>query len=182
MLNYNFQLFRAISVPTQSPSGYIYIEPKQKYLLTTFSREQTSYLTQHEFNSCFKNYNRHFFCNTHNPVFISHAKDFDCENKLLAHATTVPASCLIKQTVTADYWIQLSNNEYLFVLNEPQQVDLICDLKLTTHPIHDTGILGIPPKCQLRSKNILINSGNFDREPRLDIRLHSVNKHFHNPT
>lgn len=175
LLNTQFQVFRTFSVPTKGPSGYSYILPQQDVLLTTLSRDQTTYLTKYELNSCFVAQADQFICRTHNPIFISHTKEFDCELSLLKSSRTIPSSCVIKQAVTSDYWIQLNQNDYIFVLDQPQSIDVICYDNLTSLHVQDTGIVSIPPKCQLRSQNLIINSGNKDRTSKHTSFIPSLN-------
>lgn len=160
LLNTNYQLFRTIAVPTKNTHGYTYIEPQRDIILVSFTREQSTYLSKTEFQSCFQNHDNKFFCESHNPIFISSTKNFDCEMQLLNHAKTIPKSCNVKQTVIGDYWIQIDSNRYIFVLNEPSTIDLLCYQNVTHYNLDNTGILQIPQKCQIRSKNLILHAGN----------------------
>lgn len=160
LINTNYQIFRTFAVPTKGPHGYSYIEPQTDILLVSFNRDQSTYLSKADFHTCFQNIDSTHICESHNPIFISSTKNFDCELQLLNHARSVPKSCTIKQAIAGDYWIQIDSNHYIFVLDEPLTVDLICNNNITHYPLAETGTILIPPKCQIRSKDLILYAGN----------------------
>lgn len=162
LISTNYQLFLTIPIPTKSPHGYSYIEPQKDVLLVSLNRDQSTFLSKQDFKSCFLNHDKKYFCESHNPIYIATSNNFDCELQLLKFPKTFPKTCNIRQAMPGDYWIQIDANRYIFVLHEPLTVDLICYQNVTHYPLRHTGILHIPPRCQLRSKDLIIYAGNSD--------------------
>lgn len=162
IMNTIFHLYRTIPVPTKTEIGYSYIKSPYDTLLVSINRQQVTSLSTMEFHSCYKNYNSTYFCKLNSPIHLSKSTQFDCELKLLDHATSIPNTCLIKQAPSGDYWIQIGSNQYIFVLLNTQQVDVICNDDITHYSLNNTGIIQFPSKCQLRSSNIIIQSETFN--------------------
>lgn len=158
ILNIDFQLFKALSVPAKGTDGYMYIQPEKENLLISYDRSHITYLSPSEFDKCHKTSTQAFICKNLNPIFNPSTDRFSCERQLLNHASSVPKTCVLKRTIPGQYWIQVSPNKYLFVMNTPQTVEQICSHNVSYSRIENTGIIAIPPKCQLRTEEITINS------------------------
>lgn len=158
LMNIDFQLFQALSIPTKGLEGYTYVKPEQENMLVSYDRNHITYLTPEELSHCHSLPDAKFICKDSNPIFNPTTTRFDCERKLLNHVSYMPETCKIKKTIPGQYWIQLSPNKYLFVLDKPQTVELICSRNISYSKLKNTGIVKIPPKCQIRTDEITLNA------------------------
>lgn len=154
-----FSVFRIIPVPTLHAGHYVFIRPNMEYIAITPTKDNYYPLTQQELSSCVNTNLQNFICDQIHPIFSTNHENKICEIELLSHATSIPKDCPMKVTDPYRFYIRLTNpNSWIYVLDKPYTVDLICGTETKTYDLNGSGIFKILPGCSFRNQEIRIDA------------------------
>lgn len=146
-----FNLYQLIPLPIQhkNTSIFSYIEPKQQYILLSKSKTVSSPLQ--DLSRCTEYLDQQFLCkeiHTHKRT-----DQPTCEVQLLsAHQKQIPDDCQIRNIkAEIETWKFINNNQWLYVLQKPVSLTLLCDESqnhMEDVVLHQTGLLQLQPLCK----------------------------------
>lgn len=149
-------LFHNIALPIpydyKEPNKFSLILPSSKYIAMT--KDKSHYCNLDDLNHCKLISPNNFICDVTN-VYAADAKP-TCESELLSKVIKViPKQCETKFIYgKLDVWKPLTNNKWIFVQSEPNQISIDCvNSKLYETTVLATGILTLPEKCIGRCKS-----------------------------
>lgn len=151
-----FQMFKLIPVPTKVGTHYAYINSHQNYLITNLERDRYTNINSDELNKCFLTSEGIYVCKPQYPLYTGRSKQNHCEIEFLNHPQKIPSSCQLSLTDNLKFWIPMSGNKYIVVLDKTTTIDIICELKVTQVELSGSGTILIQNGCHLRDGDILI--------------------------
>lgn len=157
-------------------SIFSYIEPRQPFLLVSHSKTYSTFIK--DLSSCIEYLNQHFIC--HGVHINKRTEQIMCETQLLfPQLTQVPKDCRTRTfQAEVETWKYIKNNQWIYILQQPITVTLLCD-NIPNHMedvvLHQTGILQLEPSCKgYTDLFVLETTSNSNRNishyvPKLDI-------------
>lgn len=152
----NYQLFKMIPVPFKVGNHYAYVRSIQNFLIVNLLRDRYTTLNSNEFNQCSHPTDGAYICKSHQPIYTMGSKAIPCEIELLNHPQTLPSSCKLTVTEKQKFWIPISGNKFVFVLDEPTFVDIICEPKINHIELKGSGMTLIPNGCRLKDGDVIL--------------------------
>ena len=130
-------------------SIFSYIDPKQLFLLLSQPKTYSTFIK--DLSNCIEYADQHFICR---GVHISKRTDeLMCETQLLLpQLIHLSKDCRTKTfQVELVTWKYIKNNQWIYILQKPITVTIICK-NLPSHMknvvLHQTGILQLEPSCK----------------------------------
>ena len=163
----SYTLFRNIPLPIYQQSNsrgasFAYIKPNSPF--TAISNDTESYyrLDDNELNDC-KNSGNLFICENMNVLYQTDSRSV-CEVKMIIEPRFQDfASCDIRVITTArTHWSRIhSTNQWVFSSAKPETIKIKCrNRPPRTAIINGTGILHLPPHCEVRTSSVVFTSFN----------------------
>lgn len=123
----NYVLYNLIPLPIQhqNSSIFTFITPQNPYLLLSQQKSYFSVLS--DLKNCAEYFEGEYVCTNMNTARIT--EESTCEVQLLSpHVTQLPRDCSTK-TISAEMevWNYIRNNQWLYVLQKPTTLTIICD-------------------------------------------------------
>lgn len=147
VLEYNLYNNVPLPIPhnVNYASSFSMILSSKNYL--AISKDQTSYTTFNDLNSCKKVFYDLYLCEA--PDVYTLSGNPMCETEIITKAlSSMPENCEYKfLNGNIDIWHKLHNNKWIFVQSKPGKISIECKDKLSEAVIQGTGILDIPFQC-----------------------------------
>ncbi|CAK9814886.1 hypothetical protein ANTQUA_LOCUS8263 [Anthophora quadrimaculata] len=146
-----FDMYHLISLPIQHENNSIFsfIIPRQPYLLLSQSKSHYTFLS--ELKNCIEYLEGKYVCT---DIYTAKAtQDSTCEVSLLtSRMDHLPRDCSTK-TIHAEVetWKYVSNNQWLYVLQHPTTLTIICGEEkdhMEDIVLHKTGMLQLHNSCK----------------------------------
>lgn len=146
-----FNIYELIPLPMQhnTSSIFSYIEPKQPFLLLSQSKIYSTLVK--DLSNCNEYLEQHFICR---GVHINKRTDqLTCETQLLfTPLNRMPEDCRTETfKAEVETWKYIKYNQWIYVLQKPITVTIICENQLNHMEdvtLHQTGILQLKPSCK----------------------------------
>lgn len=109
-----------------------------------------------DFTRCAKSNSDSFVCKPRFPLYTSNSENLRCELELLDHSDEITKSCTFTLSNKNRFWIPITNNRFIFVLEKNSTVDQICGSSISPFKISGSGIIEMSKGCFFRDDDTII--------------------------
>lgn len=156
-----YDVLKLSSLPTQlSHNNYVFITPRNSYLIIDSVKQHYFFLSQSELLKCQSFLSTHFLCPQTKPLYLVHLHG-ECEANLFAVSPEIPSSC--NKRIAKLYhpiFIQLANaNSWLYTVPKEETLDINCnptDDRIVVK-LKGTGLLTLNSTCSASTKTLTLN-------------------------
>lgn len=155
----NFHLYKATSFPYSINDSdiFAFIVPKLEYFAIDTSQYEFIDISLEHLNNCQKLSMNNFVCKQEFPIFPVHLSKL-CEINILMETNTVEQCDLRIFKMINELWIKIHKpNTYIFALPTKQNIHIKCANNNKKLNVKETGIITIPPGCQMKSNGMEIS-------------------------
>ena len=142
-----YDLYKLIPFPTKIfDNKFIYVKPRQEYLLINEQRTIFSLLPNME--KCKHVHPELLICETDKPLF-TRLKNRMCEVELLSETTVIPKDCNIKIIqLESEIWEKIHFfNTWVYVVPNPTDLKVICPNGTKEYLIENSGAISLNSEC-----------------------------------
>lgn len=135
------------------------IRPKSSYIAVNLMKNTYLALENEDLELCKKNQASNYICIAPQPVYNMHYKNAPCEAKLFGQQNSL--SCGIDEVECTDNWVKLNKqNIWLFSCCVKHMIRIICNEKISTETIFETGLITLRPGCMIQREESTIFANN----------------------
>lgn len=158
----SYNLFRAVSIPTEYKNEAVMIQSSTEYLLANIAASHFLPITSAEYTNCLRKTENQIICNPASPIYLN--KHYKCEfclfNEIDIQDLEIHCENNIRKIPRKNYFIKLDAPNYYYVyVNSPITIRSICtgrepeEMLVSNH-----GILLVEDQCIIKTDGLLIEA------------------------